>query len=311
MLKRIAEMLHGLFRSFATPRGDEAAARAARLEKNVLALVGNMPTLPATATRAMRLADDPEANFAELAKVIEGDVAITTGLLRVANSALYGSSNSAMKLSQALLRLGTARAKNLIVSIGMKSLMWKMAGEEKKQCEALWHHGYLTGCLCHVINSAFRLQCHGGEFAAGLLHDLGRILVLLADPDCFELADLMDFREDPGLLQRERAAIGIDHCALGGWFGEHSQLPEPLTLAMRHHHEPEQAEGSSTLVALVATADHMANHLQRGEAPEEYDPEENAGLSCLWARWPEARKERFRQEIPAMMASALKAASGA
>jgi hypothetical protein len=77
---------------------------------------------------------------------------------------------------------------------------------------------------------------------------------------------------------------------------------------MRLHNEPESAGGSNRLVALVATADHMANHLQRGEAPEAYDPEENPALACLWASWPEAKCSRFLEELPSMMAESLAAA---
>jgi HD-like signal output (HDOD) protein len=213
-----------------------------------------------------------------------------------------------VKLPQAVARLGLFPCKNLILSISMKSLIWKMVGEEKAQCEALWQHGYVTGCLCRQINRSYRLLFDGEEFSAGLLHDVGRILLLLADPECFAQANAMDFREGAGLLERERAAIGIDHCALGGCFGEHSALPDILIQAMKLHHEP-PSENSSRLVALVAAADHMANHLQRGEEAAAYHPEENSGLASLWARWPEGRKERLVGEVPGMMAEALRAAA--
>ncbi len=131
------------------------------------------------------------------------------------------------KLSQAVVRLGMFRCKNLIISMGMRSLFQKrMAVGTQEQCAVLWHHGYVTGFLSGQINRAFRLGFDGDEFSAGLLHDLGRIL--LADAGCAARADIMDFREGPDALERERQAIGVDHCALGGWFAEHSKLPDPL-----------------------------------------------------------------------------------
>jgi len=310
ILKRISNMLSDLFRSNVRSDDDRATEVAARLQQNVLALVGNMPALPDTATRAMALADNPGVDFAALVRLIEGDVAIATGLLRMANSAFYGGGTPATKLLQALVRLGRFQCKNLIVSICMKSLIWEMVGDEMVQCEALWHHGYVTGSLCHRINRDFRLMLDGAEFSAGLLHDLGRILLLLADPECFALAGGLDFREEPGLLLRERAAIGIDHCALGAWFGEHSKLPDSLIEAMRFHHDPGSAEPSNRLLDLVGAADHMANHLQRGEEVEDYDPEENLGLAHLCARWATARKDRLLGAIPTMMEESLQAAAG-
>ena len=308
MLKRFANMLRQLFQSNAPPKADESAELVARLEQKVLALVGNMPTLPDVATRAIAVADDPNTKFADFASLIEGDVAIATSLLRVANSAIYSGGAQAAKLHQAVVRLGMFQCKNLIVAVGMKGLIWKMAGDEKKQCEALWHHGYVTGTLCHQLSRAFRLMLDEAAFSAGLLHDLGRILLLLADPECFQRAGAMDFQEAPGVLERERAAIGIDHCALGGWFGEHSNLPDTLLQAMRLHHDPASLEANN-LVALVATADHMANHLQRGEPIDTYNPNENAGLVKLWERWPEARRERLLGEMAVMMEQSVEAAS--
>ncbi len=311
ILQRISTMLRDLFRKHIPTKADETAERAVRLQKNVLALVGNMPTLPDTAARAMTLANDPEVNFTELARLIEGDVALAAGLLRMANSVFYSGGAPATKVHQAVVRLGRFQCRNLIVSISMKSLIWNMAGSEREQCKALWSHGQTTGQLCYSMNRTFRIVYDGAEFAAGLLHDLGRILILLADPELFVLADPMDFREEPDLLERERSAIGIDHCALGGWFGEHSQLPESVIEVMRCHHEPGQSEQPNTLVSLVAAADHMANHLQRGEPIEDYNPEENPGLADFSARWNEARKERFLAEIPDMMETARLASTGA
>jgi HD-like signal output (HDOD) protein len=307
--KRFADMLRGLFRLNAQPTKDSRAEVAARLEKNVLRLVGNMPTMPDVATRALTLTNDPKTSAIDFARLIESDTAIATDLLRIANSALYSGGAPAVKLSQAVVRLGMFRCKNLIISISMKSLIWDMTGDERLRCEALWHHGRVTACLCSQINQSYRLLFAGEEFSAGLLHDMGRILLLLADPECFTRVDAMDFREDEGILDRERATIGIDHCALGGWFGAQSQLPDILIQAMRYHHEPQLIENSTKLVTLVAAADHMANHLQRQEEVEGYQPEENAALASLWARWPQARKERLLGELPSLMAQALQAAT--
>jgi HD-like signal output (HDOD) protein len=307
LFKQLSGLLRGLFRANAKPKADDTAEIAARLEKKVLDLVDNMPTLPDTATRAIALANDPDSNFADLARLIEGDAAIATAILRIANSAFYTGGAPAVKLQQAVVRLGMYQCRNLITCIGMKSLFQRIAGGAKTQCEVLWHHGYVTAALCRQINRAYRLGFEGEEFSAGLLHDLGRILLALADADCFARADALDFREEGDVLGRERAAIGIDHCALGGWYGEHSKLPEALIQTMRFHHQPGRAENAK-MVPLVATADHLANHLQLGPAAGVYDPTANAGLAYLTDRWPEARKERLLGDIPAMMEEAAQSA---
>jgi HD-like signal output (HDOD) protein len=310
ILKRLSAMLRGLFRSNVPSPEDQRAATAAKLEQKVLDLVDNMPTLPDTATRAMAMANDPNSSFADLARLIEADAAIATGLLRVANSTLYAGGLPAVKLQQALVRLGLRQCQNLIVAVGVQSLFRGMAGATKAQCEVLWGHAYTTAGLCRRLNRAYRLGFDGEEFSAGLLHDLGRILLVLADAECFNRADACDFNEGPDRLDREREAIGIDHCALGGWFGEHSKLPESLIETMRFHHDPEQSDKAKGLVAMVAAADHMANHLQRGEPVEQYRPEDNPGLACLAARWSGARRERLVGEVPQLLAEAAATPKG-
>jgi HD-like signal output (HDOD) protein len=308
ILKPIADKLRQLFRSRVRSQGGEVIETAQRLEHQVLALVDNMPTLPDTAARALALANDPDSRFADLARLIEADTTIATGLLRVANSALYRSSCAALKLEQAVVRLGLWQCKHLILSIGMRSLFQRMTGATQAQCEVLWHHGYVTAHLCRQLNGAYRLGFDGEEFSAGLLHDLGRILLVLADPACATRAGALDFGEPADQLARERAAIGIDHCALGGWFGEHSRLPEALVHTMWYHHEPNVTAHARRLVMLVAAADHLANHVQRGEDDAAYNLDDNAGVACLWTGWPEARKERLLGDLPGMMEASIQAA---
>jgi HD-like signal output (HDOD) protein len=310
ILKKFADKLRSLFLANVPSKGEQPATTALRLRDQVFDLVENMPTMPDAATRAMAVANNPDSSLTELARLIEADATIATCLIRYANSALYSGGAPALKLPQAIVRLGLSQCKNLILSIGIKSLFRGMTGATKQQCAVLWHHGHVTGSLCRQINGVYRLGFEGEEFAAGLLHDLGRVLLVLADADCSTRAATMDFHEDAGTLERERAAIGIDHCALGAWFAEHSQLPDTLIQTIQFHHESWTCDKPSQLVLLVATADHMANHVQLGQTIEAYEPEDNLALAELWLRWPEARKQRLSDAIPAMMAEAVRAAAG-
>lgn len=301
MFKRFSDMLRGLFSGPSPSTPETTAHRAARLEKKILALVENLPTLPDAANRAVALADDPNCRMSDLARLIEADAAIATGLLRVANSALFAAGNPVTKLDQALSRLGLWSAKNLIISIAVQSLFRGIKGDAKARCEALWRHGSTTADLARHLNHTFRLGFKGEEYSAGLLHDLGRVLIAVADPESFSLADPMTFREDTDPTEGERAVLGVDHAALGSLFATHTNLPNDLVQAIRHHHGPDRAESAHRLVALTATADHLANHIHRGESAVAYDPKANGGLSCLWAGWPQTRKDRFLADVPTLL----------
>lgn len=301
MLKRFTDLLRGLFRTVPHDKGNQNAMWNSDLEKKVLDLVDNMPAMPEAAGRAIALADDPNVHMKDLGKLIEIDPAITTGILRVANSALYACGNEVTKLDQALSRLGLFQAKQLILSIAVKSRFRGVTGVSRQRCETLWQHGSTTATIAQKINREYRLGFRGEEYSAGLLHDLGRVLIAMADPESFSKCDPLDFCEDENTLDFERQAIGIDHAALGGWFAEQSQLPADLSAVIRFHHKPHEADSFKRLVALIATADHMANHIQRGEEPETYDFSTNIGLTTLCSDWPMNRWERLLGDLPVMM----------
>jgi HD-like signal output (HDOD) protein len=82
-------------------------------------------------------------------------------------------------------------------------------------------------------------------------------------------------------LEQERVIVGTDHCRFGAYYAILQQLPEPLQEVILFHHEPGMAQNNQKLVALVAVADHMANHLQRSNESSAYDPTQNPFLPVL------------------------------
>ncbi len=300
LLKRFSDALRQLFGASA-PVAETAAQRAAKLEHKIRRLVDNLPAIPVTAARALALIEDPDVALADLAELVMEDAALATALLRVANSVLFAGGSQAVRLDQAVIRLGLWNCKSLITTVGVRTVVRGNAANT--ECRALWHHGAVTAGLCTRLNRAGRLGFTGEEYAAGLLHDLGRVLIALADRECMRLADVMDFREEGDVLGRERVAVGADHCALGAWFGELSSLPDQLVAAIRHHHAPSQSP-EPRLAALVSAADHMANHLQTGSNLIGYDAAANAGLAFLTAKWSPGRREHLAAALPEMMADA-------
>ncbi|AMV26807.1 HDOD domain protein [Gemmata sp. SH-PL17] len=304
LLKRFSDALRSMFTSSA-PAAPSAAERAVRLEQQIRRLVDEMPPLPVTATRALALMEDPNVSLAAIADLIREDAALATGLLRVANSALFAGGAPTIRLDQAVVRLGLWTCRSMVTAIGLRGRLRGRATTGEFERRTLWHHGFVTASICAQLNRTHRLGFHGEEYSAGLLHDLGRVLIALADPESLALAGAMDFREEGDLLARERAVIGADHCALGGWFAELSNLPPELVEVIRHHHTPRPPGAGSRLVALVAAADHMANHLQCGGTTENYNPLTNPRLPFLVAGWGGERQKRLIATLPELMRDAV------
>lgn len=125
------------------------------------------------------------------------------------------------------------------------------------------------------------LGFRGEEFTAGLLHDIGRVILCVRAPDAFPRIDPMTFREGAETLAQERAAMGMDHCEIGLRFARANSLPQPIASAIRHHHDPEAEKQYPLLVALTATADALANHVQCERKLTNFRPERCASFALL------------------------------
>jgi HD-like signal output (HDOD) protein len=126
-----------------------------------------------------------------------------------------------------------------------------------------------------------RLGFGGEEFCAGMLHDVGRLIIAASDIDHFAMVDQMDFNEGPETLENELKYWDTDHCAIGVEFAYKSRLPSSLANAIMYHHAPEKAESDERLVALVAFADQVTNHAQRHRRISNFDFTSSKALKLL------------------------------
>jgi HD-like signal output (HDOD) protein len=253
----------------------------AELKDRLKRAVGTLNMLPAVAVQALQIANDPDCDFGKLAGVIQRDLKLTTMILRMANSALFSPPKPIASLHHAILTIGLRRCRDFIVTAGLDSVSKKVPPELKAQRELLWRHGFLTALFAMKVNQLLGLKFQGEEFTAGLMHDFGRTLLAVADPEAFSRIDPLDFVEGDDVNGREREAIGTSHAEFGAWFAATNELPESLVTAIEHHHHPESAGAHVQLAALVAIADHMANHVQRGEAPETYNSMTDGSMLIL------------------------------
>lgn len=276
--------------------------------KRTVGNLNNLPTLPEVAAKAMEIVNDPNSSMRDLSDVIETDPALATRILKLANSPMFWCGKTIDGVNHAVVMLGMKECQNLIITVGMRSFFRAAKGPQKQNCETLWRHAFLTATICRKLNRAFQLGHDGEEFSCGLAHDLGRLLIAITAPDLFEQADPLDFQEGPAALVREQDALGTDHCSFGAWFADRNHLPGSLIGAIQFHHMPAEAQEHQALIALVATADHMANHLQRGEDPASYELGTNPGWEFLARDWDEEAKARFAEGVPQILSESLEVA---
>ena len=251
------------------------------LQERLMEQLNGISMFSAVAAEALEMVNDVDCSVPDFCNVIERDVPLAMNALAIANSAIYSPSRPTGSLKEAVVRLGMRECKNLILTTCSSSLMKKLPLRTQWVRDLIWQHSFTTATACGYLNRVLDIGFHGEEYAAGLLHDFGRLLLATVDAESFAEADDLSFVEDAQLLQREQKLFGTDHCQFGAWFALHEGMPNMLIDPIRSHHCPADALGNNTLVALVAAADHMANHLQSSGQPDGYDPTTNEAISLL------------------------------
>lgn len=270
-----------------------------------VARVINLPPLSETVARAAALAGDPNASLIDFADLVRGDPALTAMLLKRVNSAAIGAATTDVR--QAVTLLGLRTCSQLVASVGMRDLLRNAPPAVADRCEAILRHSLLTAHLASQLNRLAGVARRGEEFVAGLLHDVGRVLLAMTRPEEIEAGDPLDYTEGPDRPAHERAILGTDHCTVGAEFASTSKLPPAVVRVVLKHHAPFDDGGEyRPVTALVSVADHLANHIQRTRRVADYEPWSGFGYAVLAERWDGDKHDALRAALPSAVKAALR-----
>ncbi len=265
--------------------------------QKALALIdelGELPAMPTTVSRVINLLSDPDANMREVTQTISRDPALTARILRVSNSVLYGGAQEVTSLDRALVRLGLRTARSIAIVTATRSLFPTGDDDMESWARRLWQHSVETGVAARRIARIAGSVDPEEAFVAGLLHDIGKVVMLIKCTDAFHRIVRAQASGADGLAA-ERDELGFDHALLGGALAERWGLARELVQAVHRHHWPDDADEPDTLVDIVALADHIAHvygaepsfaaHLTRAEAMSELAERIGLPVEELQSEW--------------------------
>ncbi|HZI89534.1 MAG TPA: HDOD domain-containing protein, partial [Candidatus Polarisedimenticolia bacterium] len=122
----------------------------------------------------------------------------------------------------------------------------------------LWSHSLACGVAARAMADRCRYRLEAGAFAAGMLHDIGKVALRQTYPDRYEAAMALVRDQGQVMIEAERGVLGSDHAEVGGWLAERWGLPGDLVEAIACHHRPEEARLNPELTSLVHIADWLA-----------------------------------------------------
>jgi len=216
--------------------------------------IGEVSSLPAVAIRIIEVANNPATGAEDLLEAVRFDTALATRIMRTVNSSYYSLQNKVADLKLAITLLGFKEIRNLAMTAYVAQLFEKGTGHGTYSREGLWNHMIGVGAATQLIAQISERVPPQEAYLAGLLHDLGTILIdqYLHKPFC-RILDRLD-PETP-ICQVEQEVMGFDHAELGQFVALKWHLPEHLTTSIRYHHEPLQYDGPHRdMVHMVALA---------------------------------------------------------
>jgi len=229
----------------------------------LIAGVEQLPSAPASAERILAIATAGSPDLLELVEAVESDPAVSLRLLRLANAAGFHKAEKVADIRQAALLLGTETVCTVALCVCVREGLFKTFENGDPLVREFWRHSLACACAARLLASRLRPDLAGRAFAAGLLHDCGRLALLSADPGTY--AGLMgdEFLVGERLVQAEQGVLGVDHCLAGKWLLERWGLPEVISeAAWLHHHRAAVLLGAgeaSVVSLIVALGDRLAH----------------------------------------------------
>lgn len=226
----------------------------------------DLPSLPAVVMELLGSIDQEDIDISVLAKKVAADQALTAKTLRLANSSAFGLQVKATTIQQAMTYLGFQSTRNLILAAAMTGCF------PSGRCpsfddKAFWRLSIATAACARVLARHMRFN-QDVAFTAGLLHGIGRLVLVTRYPEQYDAVLRERKRLDGNLQDTERAMLGVDHVLAGAALAEHWQFSGTMQQAIAFHHAPE-TPGAGFLATIVHVANAVAHALDlAGDADE-------------------------------------------
>jgi putative nucleotidyltransferase with HDIG domain len=231
--------------------------------------VQDLPSLPAVVMELLSSIEQDDVDISVLAKKVSYDQALTAKTLRLANSSTYGLQVKVTTIQQAITFLGFQTTRNLITAAAITGCFpsGRCVGFHDK---AFWRHSIATAACARALARRMRFN-QDIAFTAGLLHDIGRLVLVTGHPDAYAQVVAWHAQHGGDWQDAEQAILGIDHVDAGVALADHWNFSSTMRQAIAYHHAPD-IHGAGFLATIVHVANAIVHALDLAGEDDELVP---------------------------------------
>jgi len=232
--------------------------------QQILSQLEALPPMPAVAVRLLTAAQDPDANLGQVAGWIERDPAMTANVLRACNAPIYGLRARVTSVRQATGLLGLRKIVQIALTVLASRYLTPAQEGYALAAGDLWRSSVTSALAAELLAERIRYPAPGTAYTAGLLQDLGKIV--LAEFVAPSIREIRRLTEEEGISwqEAERRVVGVPHPEVGARLLERWGFPETLVESVRYHHRPAEARLDRTLAQISHLADALTMTLGQG-----------------------------------------------
>lgn len=222
--------------------------------RRIVEKITSLPTLPGIITRLTHMLENPNTTAAEVGKEIAKDQVLSAKVLKLVNSGFYGFSQPITTIPHAMVLLGFNVVKTLVFTTSVLDMM-------SQSIAGLWEHSLACARTCGIIAKRLDLPDPEEISVAGLLHDLGKVVLQQNLKEEFEKVVSLVRQRDTLFYEAENQVMGVTHANIGGWLLDKWQLPAQIVEPITHHHTFHPVRSNADRTAVV----HLSDILVRAE----------------------------------------------
>lgn len=226
----------------------------------VLAHAHALPALPEIVARILDMLGDEDANAEVLSRHIINDPAVAARILAVANSGAMGASGRVDSIRQAIMLLGVSRVREITLAT---AIIDRFKAAPPFDARRLWLHSVAVAICAQEVARTAELDVDVA-YTAGLLHDVGKLLLFAVDPVAYAGALRLKSGRDIDIVDAEREMFGVDHAHVGGELARLWKLPEMVADAIATHHVSDVDAPENEMADAVHVAEVLSYALDLG-----------------------------------------------